>query len=160
MLRTLLKRIFSKKPPMLRVGVQAPDFEARDHLGRAHRLSALRGQRVALWFYPRADTPGCTKEACGFRDVYAEYQAKGIAVLAVSVDPPEMNRAFAEKYRLAYPLLCDTDRRISLAYKACDSATDAWARRYTYLIGADGRIERAIDTKDAAGQAAELLERL
>ena len=81
-------------------------------------------------------------------------------MLGVSFDTPEENRAFAEKQGYTFPLLCDTDRSIGLAYGACDSAQDAYARRYTYVIGPEGAIEQAIDTKDPGGQAAALLPTL
>ena len=78
-------------------------------------------------------------------------------MLGISFDTAEENRAFAEKYGYTFPLLCDTDRKVGLAYKACDGEEDAYPRRYTYVIGGDGRIEQAIDTQDPAGQAGELL---
>lgn len=83
-----------------------------------------------------------------------------MVVLGISFDTPEENRAFAEKFDFPYPLLCDVDRRVGLAYEACDSPKDGYAKRLTYVIGPDGKIERAIDTKDPAGQADELLKAL
>jgi len=83
-----------------------------------------------------------------------------VAVLGISFDDAEGNRAFAEKHGYSFPLLCDTDRRVGLAYGACDSPQDAYARRYTYVIGPDGRIEQSIDTTDPKGQAAALLTKL
>ena len=81
-------------------------------------------------------------------------------MLGISFDTVAKNRAFAEKHALPYRLLCDTDRSVGLAYGACDSATDAYPRRITYVIGPDGKVERAIDTEDPAGQAAQLLQSL
>ena len=81
-----------------------------------------------------------------------------MAVLGISFDTAKENKAFAEKFGYTFPLLCDVDHKVGLAYQACDSAKDKYARRYTYVIGADGKIEQAIDTKDPAGQAAELLK--
>jgi peroxiredoxin Q/BCP len=78
-------------------------------------------------------------------------------VLGISFDPPEANRAFAEKHGYTFPLLCGVDRRVGLAYQAAEKPDDAYARRYTYVIGPDGKIEQAIDTKDPGGQAAALL---
>lgn len=80
-----------------------------------------------------------------------------MAILGISFDPPAQNKAFAEKFAFPFPLLSDTTRQVGLAYKACDSAADGHARRFTYVIGADGRIEQAIDTKDPGTQAAALL---
>ena len=79
-------------------------------------------------------------------------------MLGISFDSVEDNRAFAEKFELPFRLLCDTDRRVGLAYGACDAATDGYPRRYTYVIGPDGTVEQAIDTKDPGGQAAEILQ--
>jgi peroxiredoxin Q/BCP len=83
-----------------------------------------------------------------------------VAVLGISFDTQKENKAFAEKFDYTFPLLCDVDRKIGLAYKACDSAKDKYAKRFTYVIGPDGKIEQAIDTKDPAGQAAELIGKM
>jgi peroxiredoxin Q/BCP len=149
-----------KRPNMLKVGDTAPDFEVQDHTGKTVRLRELRGKRVVLFFYPKADTPGCTKQSCGFRDRFPDYQKAGISVFGVSFDTVEENAAFAKKFGFAYPLLCDTKRELGLAYKTCDSAQDPYSKRLTYVIGADGKIAQAIDTKDPAAQAATLLAML
>jgi peroxiredoxin Q/BCP len=160
-LRTFLRRLFaSGKPALLAVGSPAPDFEERDHRGDVVRLADFAGKRVVVYFYPKADTPGCTKQACGFRDQDLGFGKIGVEVLGVSFDPPAENAAFAEKYGLGFRLLCDVDRSMGLAYKACENKDDAYPRRITYVIGPDARIEQAIDTKDAGGQAAELLGHL
>lgn len=158
MLRHIFSEIFRKgRRPMLKPGDPAPDFELQDHHGKLVRLSGLRGQRVVLYFYPKADTPGCTKQGCGFRDRMRDYTAKGVAVLGISFDSVEDNRAFAEKFGYTFPLLSDVDRKAGLAYKAAEDRIDKYAKRFTYVIGPDGKIEQAIDTKDPAGQAAALL---
>ena len=82
-------------------------------------------------------------EGCGFRDLYPQYQSKGVAILGVSFDPVEANRAFAEKFQYPFPLLCDVGRTIGMAYGACDTADAEYARRITYVIGPDGRIAQA-----------------
>ncbi|MBK7645414.1 MAG: peroxiredoxin [Planctomycetes bacterium] len=143
---------------MLQPGTVAPAFELKDHLGRTVKLADFKGQRVVLFFYPKADTPGCTKQACGFRDVTAEYRKKGVPTLGISLDTVAENKAFADKFKLDYALLCDVEHAVALAYMAIEHVKDKYAKRYTYVIGADGRIEQAIDTKDPAGQAAELLK--
>ena len=159
MLRYLFGELFRKgSRPMLQAGTVAPPFELQDHLGRTVKLSDFKGKKVVLFFYPKADTPGCTKQACGFRDVTAEYRKKGVPTLGISLDTVAENKAFAEKFKLEYPLLCDVDHAVALAYKTIDHPKDKYARRYTYVIGADGRIEQAIDTKDPGAQAAELLK--
>src|SRR5205823_2669085 len=89
-----------------------------------------------------ADTPGCTKEGCGFRDLKAELQKQGVEILGISFDPPAKNAAFVQKYGFNFPLLSDTDRRVGMAYGACDSPDTPRARRVSFLIGADGRVEK------------------
>ena len=101
---------------MLREGEAAPDFEARDAEGSAVRLSDLRGRKVVLYFYPKDDTPGCTKEACSFRDGFAEFERRGIEVLGVSTDDEQSHRKFAEKYSLPFTLLADTDHSVADLY--------------------------------------------
>jgi peroxiredoxin Q/BCP len=161
MLRTFLRRLFSRaEPALLAAGTRAPDFEVRDHRGDTLRLADLAGRRFVLYFYPKADTPGCTRQACGFRDQGLGYGALGIEVLGVSFDPPEANRAFAEKHGLGFRLLSDVDRAMGLAYRACETKDDAYPRRVTYVVGPDARIEQALETKDAGGQAAALLAEL
>jgi peroxiredoxin Q/BCP len=143
---------------MLKVGDKAPDFEVLDHEGQKVSLKGLKGKRVVLWFYPKADTPGCTKEGCGFRDRWPDYQKKKVEVFGISFDPPAANKAFAEKFKFPYRLLSDTERKVAIAYGAADDATARSAKRQTFVIGPDGKIEQAIDVKDAAGQADQLLE--
>jgi peroxiredoxin Q/BCP len=161
MLRTFFRRLFSSgQPALLAVGSAAPAFEERDHRGDVVRLADFAGKRFVLYFYPKADTPGCTKQACGFRDQDLGFGKLAIEVLGVSFDTPAENAAFAEKHGLGFRLLCDVDRSMGLAYKACEKRDDAYPRRITYVIGPDARIEQAIQTADAGGQAAELLGRL
>jgi thioredoxin-dependent peroxiredoxin len=143
---------------MLNVGEQAPDFDVLDHNRNRVKLSDLRGKKVVLWFYPKADTPGCTKEGCSFRDLNAEYQAKNAQILGVSFDTPEENKAFAEKFHFTFPLLCDTDRSIGLAYGATDSATAEYAKRIAYVIDEEGKIVQAHPKVDAATYPAEQLK--
>lgn len=145
---------------LLAPGTVAPPFEVRDHEGRTVRLSDFAGRRVVLWFYPKADTPGCTLEGCGFRDRIRAYEAAGAAVLGISFDTQAENKAFAEKFGYTFPLLCDTDRKVGLAYGACASAKERFAARVTYVIGTDGRIEQAMLTRDPKGQAEALLPSL
>jgi thioredoxin-dependent peroxiredoxin len=128
-------------------GDAAPDFELPDQDGRPVRLSDLRGQTIVLYFYPRADTPGCTTQACGVRDRTAEYDAAGARVIGVSPDPVKAIRKFADKYGLGFTLLADEDHAVAEAY-----GTWAEKRRYgkaywgvqraTFLVDADSRIAR------------------
>jgi peroxiredoxin Q/BCP len=145
---------------MLKVGDPAPEFTARTHEGKEVSLSDYRGKTVVLYFYPKADTPGCTAESCGFRDQAPAYAGKNAEILGVSFDTPEENAAFAQKYHLPFPLLCDTDRQLSLAYGACDSPMADYPRRITYVIGPDGRIVQALGKVDARQHPQDLLSTL
>src|SRR5919201_3108779 len=101
---------------MIKEGETAPDFEARDAEGNRVKLSDLRGQKVVLYFYPKDDTPGCTKEACSFRDAFSQFKKRGITVLGVSPDSEASHKKFETKYKLPFTLLADTDRAIAEAY--------------------------------------------
>jgi thioredoxin-dependent peroxiredoxin len=142
---------------MLNVGDQAPDFTVKAHTGEDISLSDFKGRRVVLWFYPKADTPGCTAEGCGFRDRQAIYAEKNAQILGVSFDTVEENKAFAEKFGFTFPLLCDTEREIGLAYGACDSKDAGYAKRISYVIDEEGRIAQAIEQVNAREHPEELL---
>lgn len=145
-----------------RVGQSAPDFTLKDQNGRPVTLSEFRGNRtVVLYFYPKDDTPGCTKEACSFRDDMARFEALNVRVLGVSVDGIESHRAFAEKYRLNFPLLSDEDHRVSRAYGVFSSlAGFAYAKRTTFVIGPDGAIRQIFTDVDPKQHTVDLLKYL
>lgn len=145
---------------MLEVGDVAPAFKVKAHTGQTVRLSDYAGQTVVLWFYPKADTPGCTAEGNGFCRLHKAYEAKGIQILGISFDTVEENAAFAEKFGFPYPLLCDTTREIGLAYHACDSRDAGGPRRITYVIDPDGKIKLAFGEVKAAEHPASLLASL
>ncbi len=145
---------------MLSVGTEAPDFLVNDHNGNRITLKELRGKKVILWFYPKADTPGCTMEGKGFRDDYLKLQAKNTQVLGVSLDNEADNKAFAEKFEFPYPLLCDVGREISMAYHAIQSKDDGYANRITYVIDEQGMIAEAIDQVDTKSHSSDLCSRL
>jgi peroxiredoxin Q/BCP len=105
-------------PPSLRLGDLAPDFTLCDHDGQEVTLSALRGRPVVLYFYPRDNTPGCTKEACGFRDRYAQLQAAGVHLFGISTDTAPSHQKFIAKYQLPFPLLCDPEARVATLYES------------------------------------------
>jgi len=131
----------------LEIGSLAPEFSLPDAQGNLIRLADFLGQRVVLYFYPRDNTPGCTKEACGFRDVYSQYQAAQVAVLGISTDNAKSHQKFITKYQLPFPLLCDTDAQVATAYgsyglKKFMGKEFMGVHRQTFLIGADGRIEK------------------
>lgn len=125
---------------LLAVGEQAPDFQTKTHTGESISLADYRGSYVLLWFYPKADTPGCTKEGCGLRDRSGEFATANAKILGVSVDTVEENRAFADKFEFTYPLLCDTSRDISVKYGAADGPDAKSARRISYLIDPGGNV--------------------
>ena len=125
----------------------APDFEALDQDGNTVRLSDFRGRNVVLYFYPKANTPGCTKQACGVRDRGADYEGANAVVLGVSPDKPEKLRKFADKYGLPFTLLSDPDHSIAEQYgvwveKSMYGRKYMGVERSTFLIGPDGEIAR------------------
>lgn len=132
---------------MLQPGDPAPPFTLPDADGRDVSLADLAGRHVVLYFYPADDTPGCTKEACGFRDAWDELGELGVAVLGVSPDDGASHRRFAEKYRLPFPLLSDPDRTVMQTYGAWGEKTlygkkTVGVIRSTVWIGPDGRVRR------------------
>ena len=147
---------------MLKEGDTAPDFETRDAEGNTVRLSDLRGRKVVLYFYPKDDTPGCTKEACSFRDGFAEFQRRGIEVLGVSTDDEQSHRKFAEKYSLPFTLLADTDHRVADLYgvygeKQFMGRKYMGVARQTFLIDEEGRLRKVFDTVKVDEHADEVL---
>ena len=127
-------------------GDLAPDFTLPDQHGEQVSLSSLRGKTVVLYFYPKADTPGCTTQACGVRDHRADYGHAGAVVLGVSPDPVKKVKAFDEKYGLAFPLLADADHSVAEAYgvwieKSMYGRKYMGVERTTFVIGPDGVIQ-------------------
>ena len=147
---------------MLKEGDAAPDFETRDAEGNAVKLSSLRGRKVVLYFYPKDDTPGCTKEACSFRDAHDVYGERGIKVLGVSTDDEASHQKFASKYSLPFTLLADTDHAISDAYgvygeKSYMGKTYMGVTRKTFLIDEEGKIKKVFDKVNVEQHADEVL---
>jgi peroxiredoxin Q/BCP len=142
-------------------GDLAPDFELPAADGAVVRLSSLRGQRVIVYFYPAAMTPGCTKEACDFRDSIQALAAAGVTVLGISPDPPARLAAFAARDHLNFPLLADADHQVHEAYgafgeKTLYGKTMMGVIRSTFVIGPDGTVERAYYNVKATGHVARL----
>ncbi|QBS37346.1 thioredoxin-dependent thiol peroxidase [Thermaerobacter sp. FW80] len=134
---------------MPKVGDVAPDFALVDHRGETVRLSDFRGRKVVLYFYPKDDTPGCTREACSFRDDYQRLQEAGAVVLGVSPDPVESHVKFREKYGLPFPLLSDPDHQVAERYgvwkeKRMFGRTYWGIDRTTFVIDEEGRIVQVI----------------
>jgi peroxiredoxin Q/BCP len=129
----------------MKVGQKAPDFTVQDDSGKTVRLSDFKGKKVVLYFYPKDDTPGCTREACDFRDSLAVLRKQGAVVLGVSADSVESHRKFKAKFDLNFPLLADTDRKIIEDYDVWKEKS-MYGRKYmgiertTYIIGKDGKI--------------------
>ncbi len=147
---------------MLKEGEAAPDFTARDAEGNEVKLSNLRGRKVVLYFYPKDDTPGCTKEACSFRDAHTVYEEQGIKVLGVSLDDEESHQKFAEKYSLPFTLLADTDHSISDAYgvygeKNYMGKSYMGVSRKTFLIDEEGKLKKVFDKVNVEEHADEVL---
>jgi peroxiredoxin Q/BCP len=140
---------------LLEPGSPAPDFEARTQDEKAVRLRDLRGQPVVLYFYPEDDTPGCTREACAFRDDADAYRELGAVVFGVSVQDAGSHRAFREKHGLTFDLIADPSKTISNAYHALGFL--GVAKRVTYVVGADGRILAAYRRIDPRGHSQEAL---
>jgi len=148
-----------RKPGLLKVGDKAPDFSLKDQDNKTVRLADFKGRRLLLWFYPRADTPGCTAEGKGFRDRFEKLKGSG-AIAGVSVDPPEMNKAFAVKYGFQFPLLSDPSRQMCVAYGACADEQAKYAERITYIIDAHGTIEHAEKVSDIAAHVDDAVGRV
>ena len=138
----------AKAPELkLKEGDPAPAFTANTNGGGRVSLSDFKGKQVVLYFYPRDDTPGCTKEACGFRDAFAEFRKKGAVILGVSVDPVKSHDKFVTKFKLPFTLLADEDKKIVEAYgvwgqKSFMGRKYMGIHRVTFLIGTDGRIKK------------------
>ena len=147
---------------MLKEGDVAPDFTTRDAQGQPVRLADFRGQKVVLYFYPKDDTPGCTKEACSFRDADDELAKNGIKVLGVSLDSEESHQQFASKYSLPFTLLSDTDHTVSDLYgvygeQAYGDRKYMGVARKTFLIDEQGRIRKVFDKVNVEAHADEVM---
>ena len=144
---------------MLQPGADAPEFSVNDHNGNKINLKDFLGKKIVLWFYPKADTPGCTMEGQGFRDDFKKFQQKDIQIFGVSLDNENDNKAFAEKFSFPYPLLCDVDREVALSYQAVSSEEDQYAARISYVIGEDGKILESIENVDTKNHSNDLCSR-
>jgi peroxiredoxin Q/BCP len=147
------------------VGQPAPTFTLASDTGEAISLESLRGKPVVLYFYPKDDTPGCTAQACGIRDVWGELERKGAVVLGVSPDSPKKHAKFREKYRLPFTLLSDEDHAVAEAYAAWVEKS-MYGKKYmgmersTFVIDADGNVARIMRKVKAADHADDVLAAL
>ena len=147
---------------MLQIGDPAPDIQVQTDSGEDFRLSQVKGQRVVLYFYPRADTPGCTVEACEFRDDVQAFRGKGAAVIGVSPDKPAAQAKFKQKFDLPFTLLADQDKTVAEAYgvykeKNMYGKKVMGIERTTFVVGPDGKIEKIYHKVKAKGHAAQVL---
>ena len=147
----------------LKEGDKAPDFAVSGAEGKRVRLKDLRGKKVVLYFYPKDDTPGCTKEACAFRDSFSKFKRRGIEVLGVSLDNEKSHQKFTQKYQLPFRLLADTDRKLSESYgtygeKKFMGRTYMGNHRMTFLIDEKGKIKKIFDKVKPDEHAGEVLE--
>ena len=148
---------------MPKEGSVAPNFAAKDANGETVRLKDLRGQKVVLYFYPKDDTPGCTKEACSFRDAFADFKKRNIKVLGVSVDSEASHKKFAAKYKLPFTLLADPDHSIADAYgvygeKKFMGRTYMGVKRITFLIDEKGKVKKVFEKVKPEEHAQDVLE--
>jgi peroxiredoxin Q/BCP len=162
-LRIIIKKERELMP--ISAGIPAPDFELLDDTGTPRKLSDYRGRNVVLYFYPKDDTPGCTREACSFRDDYSAYENAGVAVLGVSPDSVESHVKFKKKFQLPFPLLADEGHKICDLYgvwgpKKFMGRSYEGVLRTTFLIDENGTIIRVFENVRPAEHSAELLATL
>jgi len=148
---------------MLKEGSAAPNFTTTNTDGDPVKLKELRGRKVVLYFYPKDDTPGCTKEACSFRDAFSEFKKRGIEVLGVSTDSEASHKKFTAKYKLPFTLLADTDHSVADAYgvygeKKFMGRTYMGVKRVTFLIDDKGKIKKVFEKVKPEDHAQEVLD--
>ncbi len=146
----------------LTVGEKAPDFSAKNQSGNIVSLSDFKGKKVVLYFYPKDDTPGCTKEACNFRDNYDLLAKEGYVVLGVSIDSERSHKKFIEKYELPFTLISDTEKQVVTAYgvwgkKKFMGREYMGTARVTFVIDEKGVIEKVIDKVETTDSTAQIL---
>ena len=150
---------------MLEIGMKAPDFTLKDKNGNDFTLSSLLGKKVVLYFYPKDNTPGCTRQACAFAGAYKQFEAKGVEVIGISKDSVASHVKFAEKYNLPFILLSDPDRVAIEAYgvwqekKMCGKVSMGVVRT-TFIIDEDGNIEKVMPKVKPDTNAADILAEL
>jgi peroxiredoxin Q/BCP len=150
---------------MIEEGQPAPDFELADDAGNTVRLADFRGSPVVLYFYPKDDTPGCTKQACDLRDTYGEFRERGAVILGVSPDDERSHARFREKFSLPFPLLVDPDAATAQAYdvwreRTIGDVTGMGVLRSTFVIDGNGNVARAMYDVKPDGHADAVLEAL
>ncbi len=150
---------------MLKIGKKAPAFSLLDQNESTHTLKQYQGKNVLIYFYPKDDTPGCTKEACMIADVYGDFKKKGVVVLGVSKDSPKSHKKFAEKYNLPFTLLSDPEGSMIEKYgafkeKTMFGKTSLGIVRMSYLVDGEGKVLKVYPKVDPASHALEILKDL
>lgn len=160
----IIVRFYLSGKTVLQPGQQAPDFRLQDQYGQIHTLADFKGKWLALYFYPRDDTPGCTRQACAFRDDLGKIKALGAEVIGVSVDTVESHTGFASKFGLSFPLLADDTAETAARYHSLiNLGIVKFARRNTFLIDPAGRIAKVYLSASAchnSGEVVSVLEQL
>jgi thioredoxin-dependent peroxiredoxin len=157
----LLYRSFAMASPLPQVGQAAPPFSLTGIKGDAHSLNDYQGSWLVLYFYPKDDTPGCTKEACSFRDDMVQLEKLGAKIVGISVDDTESHAKFAKKYNLPFPLLSDTDGKVAASYGALTNlGIIKIAKRYTFLINPQGQIAKVYQSVDTSRHSQEIIDDL
>ena len=146
----------------LKEGDKAPDFAVTDQAGNTVRLKDLRGKKVVLYFYPKDDTPGCTREACSFRDSFSKFKKRGIEVFGVSLDSEKSHQKFIDKFSLPFPLLADTERKLSESFgtygeKKFMGRKYMGNHRMTFLIDEKGKVKKIFEKVNPEEHAEEVL---
>jgi len=146
----------------MEVNDKSPDFSTTDENGKEVALKDFRGKTVVLYFYPKADTPGCTKEACGFRDSYAAIKKTGVVLLGISADTAASQKKFQDKFSLPFPLLADADKKVAEAFGVVQEKNMYGKKvmgiaRTTFIIGPDGKVEHIFPKVKPEGHAEEVL---
>jgi peroxiredoxin Q/BCP len=143
---------------VLQAGAAAPTFKLPDQNGHLHQLPDYQGQWLVLYFYPKDDTPGCTKEACHFRDDLQQLEKLRAKVVGISVDSALSHAKFAQKYQLSFPLLADEHREIAKSYGVLNTlGVIRWAKRCTFLIAPDGKIAKVYESVDTSRHSTEII---
>jgi len=147
---------------MLNVGDAAPDFELSDQFGKVHKLSNYRRKKIILYFYPKDLTPGCTVEACEFRDANELLKKNNFVVLGISADKVELHKKFSDKYKLNFPLLADTEKKVINAYGVFGKKKFLGKEYYgimrtTFIIDENGKIEKVFEKVKPEGHALQIL---
>ena len=146
----------------ININDKAPEFNLQDENEKEVSLKDFRGKVVVLYFYPRADTPGCTLQACGFRDTYKQIQKTGVVLLGISPDTPKAQKKFQEKFELPFPLLADADKTVAQAYGVLQEKNMYGKKvmgiaRTTFVIGPDGKVQHIFPKVKPEGHAVEVL---